>query len=88
MQDLLERLENWLKKHRPDYASRLQPGLSSEEIAEIAAPLPFQLADEVIDLYHWHNGTLNLHGGFDDEFFQPIYVYELEQMAFVQDAWH
>lgn len=70
MQDLLERLENWLKKHRPDYASRLQPGLSSEEIAEIAAPLPFQLADEVIDLYHWHNGTLNLHGGFDDEFFQ------------------
>jgi cell wall assembly regulator SMI1 len=42
MQDLLQRLEQWLQEHRPDYASHLQPGLSLEEIAEITEPLPFR----------------------------------------------
>lgn len=65
MQDLLQRLEQWLQEHRPDYVSQLQPGLSIQEIAEITEPLPFQLPNEVIELYQWHNGTL----GFYDEFF-------------------
>ena len=65
MENLLERLEQWLRLNRPDYFSRLQPGLTLEEITEISAPLGFKLPDEVIKLYQWHNGTL----GFYDEFF-------------------
>jgi hypothetical protein len=65
MENLLERLEQWLRSNRQDYLSRLQPGLALEEITEISAPLGFQLPDEVIKLYQWHNGTL----GFYDEFF-------------------
>jgi cell wall assembly regulator SMI1 len=57
MENLLERLELWLRSNRPDYLSRLQHGLALEEISEITAPLGFQLPDEVIKLYQWHNGS-------------------------------
>jgi hypothetical protein len=65
MQNLLERLEQWLTRNRSDYASKLLPGLSLEEIAEITSQLPFQLPNEVVQLYQWRNGTPE----FYDEFF-------------------
>jgi cell wall assembly regulator SMI1 len=60
MQELLERLELWLQQNKPDFSSQLQPGLSLDEIIEITTPLQFQLPNEVIELYRWHNGNLDL----------------------------
>jgi cell wall assembly regulator SMI1 len=35
----------------------LLPGLSPEQIRQLAAGLPFELAEELVELYAWHNGT-------------------------------
>jgi len=53
----LNRIYNWLERHRPSDALFLQPGLSKAEIEILAKELPFQLPQEVIELYQWRNGS-------------------------------
>jgi cell wall assembly regulator SMI1 len=57
MQELLGKLEQWLRLNRLDYLSRLQHGLNLEEIEDLTNPLSLQLPDEVIQLYQWRNGS-------------------------------
>ena len=46
----------YLEQNNPEAASWLQPGLSKEEITEIVTDLPFELPQELYELYQWRNG--------------------------------
>ncbi len=52
----LERIERWAAQNDPQFVSLLQPGLTQQEIDALVGGLPFALAEEVYDLYQWHNG--------------------------------
>ena len=52
----LERIKRWAASHDPQFVALLQPGLSRQEIDSQVSSLPFALAEEVYELYHWHNG--------------------------------
>ncbi len=56
MEDLIQRLDSWLQKNRPDYYQLLQPGLSSDEIAGFEDTLQVELAPEFKLFYKWKNG--------------------------------
>ena len=55
----LERIEAWLKINMPDRALELIPGLLHYEINEKVKDLPFNLPQEVYQLYEWHNGCVD-----------------------------
>jgi len=56
MEDLIQRLDQWLQQNRPVYYGYLQPGLTDEQLRNfeetlgIKLPLDFQL------FYKWRNG--------------------------------
>lgn len=52
----LEQILIQLEQKDPEIAASLQPGLTREEIDEIAMNLPFKLPEEVYELYQWRNG--------------------------------
>lgn len=52
----LERIKRWAEQHDPEFVALLQPGLSRQEIGALVGDLPFALAEEVYELYQWHNG--------------------------------
>jgi hypothetical protein len=54
--EALDRILNWLQKHRPFDVLLLQPGLSEAEIEEIIADLPLRLPNDIRSLYRWKNG--------------------------------
>src|SRR4051812_9635367 len=56
MDDLVERLDKWLAENRPDYYSKLEPGLSGEELADLEATLEVALPPEMRALLMWRNG--------------------------------
>ena len=43
----------------PNRAAELRPGLTRNEINELVKDLPFNLPDEVYELYQWHDGSVN-----------------------------
>jgi hypothetical protein len=55
--DLLDSLEERWRDRGAQTATIMRPGLSDEEIDRIAAPLEFDLPDEIRTLYRWHNGS-------------------------------
>lgn len=64
MSTLIEKLEfiwHWLEEINPDpdrYEFRLyQPGLSRSQITTLTKDLPFQLPEEICQLYEWCNGA-------------------------------
>src|SRR5947209_3402000 len=56
MSDLIERLDGWLAKNRPDYYKELEPGASEEQVAALESQLGVTLPDELRDLLKWRNG--------------------------------
>lgn len=52
----LERIKRWAEQHDPEFVALLQPGLSRQEIDALVGGSPFALAEEVYELYQWHNG--------------------------------
>lgn len=52
----LERIKRWAAQHDPQFVALLQPGLSRQEIEAQVSGLPFALAEEVYEMYHWHDG--------------------------------
>lgn len=52
----LNRIIKYLEQNNPEAASWLQPGLSEQEITEIVTDLPFELPQELYELYQWRNG--------------------------------
>ena len=59
----LERIERWARQNDPAFIALLQPGLSRPEIDMAVGGLPFALAEEIHELYQWHNGQKE--GDFD-----------------------
>jgi cell wall assembly regulator SMI1 len=57
MDEVLARFEAALQKHAPDSLQHLQPGLSTETIAELERAGGFQLPEEMRALYRWRNGV-------------------------------
>lgn len=56
-ESLLQGLERRWNAMGATTAGIMKPGLSDEEIDRIAAPLGFDLPDEVRTLYRWHDGS-------------------------------
>jgi hypothetical protein len=54
--ETLDSFYNLLCLEYPEIASRLQPGLTREEIDEKVKSLGFSLPEEVYELYQWRNG--------------------------------
>ncbi len=52
----LKRIDVWLQVNMPERPSQLISGISHNEIKEQVQNLPFNLPDEVYELYEWHNG--------------------------------
>lgn len=52
----LERIKRWAAQYDPQFVALLQPGLSRQEIDAQVSGLPFALAEEVHEMYQWHNG--------------------------------
>ncbi len=71
---VLERIHRWAEQNDPDFVALLQPGLSRLEIDAQVGGLPFALAEEVYDLYQWHNGQSDgdFHLGLDQTSFSPF----------------
>jgi cell wall assembly regulator SMI1 len=53
----LERIRVWGEAHNRDVACNLNPGLTQEQIIELACQLPRPLPAEVCELYRWRNGS-------------------------------
>jgi cell wall assembly regulator SMI1 len=53
----LDRILTWIQTVKPTLAETLQPGLSKAEIKKKTENLPFDLSQEIYELYQWHNGT-------------------------------
>jgi cell wall assembly regulator SMI1 len=56
MNDLLDRLTNWLRQHGPACYRRLLPGATQPEIEAAEAALGLQLPGDLRELYRWRNG--------------------------------
>ncbi|MGB3655524.1 MAG: hypothetical protein WBA41_30545 [Rivularia sp. (in: cyanobacteria)] len=57
--EALQRIEVWLQNHMPNRAAELKPGLTKNEIEEQVKDLPFNLPEEVYELYQWHDGSVD-----------------------------
>lgn len=56
MPALLERLELWLRLHRPEYYDWLRPGVSDRELMAFERDLGRNLPAGLRALYRWHDG--------------------------------
>ena len=56
MQELIERLDRWLRLNRPNYHNYLLPGLSDDELRAFETTLGVELPTDFKLLYAWKNG--------------------------------
>lgn len=56
MNELLRRLEAWLREYRPDYLAQLLPGLTDAEYARFAEQFGVTPPHSFRALYQWRNG--------------------------------
>lgn len=62
MSDLIEALQSitkWVRQYMPQHPAIMNAGLTSEAINSKVKDLPFQLPEEIYELYQWHNGGKN-----------------------------
>lgn len=69
---LIQRLDAWLQENRPEYYTRLNPGVTDEEITSLETFLGWKLPEDFIALYKWKDGSTSLY-------------FEAETLY---DAWH
>lgn len=55
---LLDRLETWLRRHRPAYAKALHPPAGADELTALDRALGTPTPPEVQTLLRWHNGQV------------------------------
>jgi hypothetical protein len=55
LKEALEQLTAWVKQHHPNLAASKRPGLTPDEIDSQSQNLPFQLSQEIRELYQWSN---------------------------------
>jgi cell wall assembly regulator SMI1 len=56
MENLIARLDQWLRQHRPVYYALLQPGLTDNELANFEKELGLELPLDFKLFYKWKNG--------------------------------
>lgn len=69
---LLDRLDTWLSRHRPDYYAQLRPGLTAEQLADSEKSVGFAFPESFRGLYRWHDGQANdLMAIRNNQYFMP-----------------
>ncbi len=56
MDELIRRLDAWLRRHRPDFYATLLPGLRPSELNAFAKAVAVRLPEQFRQLYSWRNG--------------------------------
>jgi cell wall assembly regulator SMI1 len=56
VRELIGRLDQWLRLHRPDYHSQLQPGARGQELDQFEEHFALKLPVSFRMLYEWRNG--------------------------------
>ncbi|MBD2101360.1 SMI1/KNR4 family protein [Leptolyngbya sp. FACHB-261] len=88
----LDKLTVWMQAHNPAWVAALLPGISDEQIDEIAQPLlPYRLPEAAYTLYRWHNGQ-----DWSEEFLPSYNFLPLEQaveeyqqmLEFEREGWN
>jgi cell wall assembly regulator SMI1 len=62
MDDLIQRLDNWLRTNRFDYYQTLLPGLTDEELIILEKRLNVELPEDFKIFYKWKNGQKEDYG--------------------------
>lgn len=73
--EALKTIDNWMQTYRPQFSSLLQAGLKTEEIDEKTQDFPFQLSEDLYELYRWHNGTSGNGLELNEVEFFPCFIY-------------
>jgi cell wall assembly regulator SMI1 len=60
MNDLIARLDKWLRVNRPDYYPDLQPGVTATEISKFEKQFALQVPQLFKELYMWRNGQASI----------------------------
>ena len=58
-EELIERMDSWLRENRPGYYANLMPGLSANQLTEFETRFELDLPRVFHELYAWRNGQLN-----------------------------
>ena len=56
MEELIQRLDSWLRQNRPDYYKKLLPGLTEQELTDLEKELGVELPADFKTFYRWRNG--------------------------------
>src|SRR5689334_2495946 len=74
MEQIINRLDQWIQKNRPEYYKILKPGLSDNEIKEWEIKFGFEFPQDFKALYQWKNGQPDAcrEYFYDYCFFDPI----------------
>ena len=57
MEELIQRLDSWLRQNRPDYYKKLLPGLTELELTDLEKELGVELPTDFKTFYRWRNGV-------------------------------
>jgi cell wall assembly regulator SMI1 len=78
MNDLVARLDKWLRVNRPDYYPDFQPGVTATEIAEFEMQFAPKVPQLFKELYMWRNGQASIFStGLQ---FNRTFMYEFRQI--------
>ncbi|MGB3757344.1 MAG: SMI1/KNR4 family protein [Rivularia sp. (in: cyanobacteria)] len=72
----LNRIMTWLSENQPSFAASFLPGLTNEQIHAAVQHLPFELPEEIYELYRWRNGTQERH---DCDFYPAMEFLTIEK---------
>ena len=72
----LNRIMAWLSANQPSFANSFLPGLTNEQIQAAVKYIPFELPEEIYELYRWRNGTEARH---DCDFYPAMNFITLEK---------
>ena len=64
MNEVWQRIRNWLETNAPDVLNSFQGGATDREIAEAEDWLSIQFPEDVKAFYRIHNGQKSYHSGF------------------------
>ena len=65
--NLIVRMDNWLRDNRADYYSMLLPGAADGTLTEFEQRFSLRLPDDFRTLYQWRNGQpQGVFAGFQD----------------------
>ena len=56
IEDLINRMDDWLRENRPEYYSKLLPGIDDAALDRVESQFQLQLPAEFRALYRWRNG--------------------------------